>query len=181
MSNHESTKCFVPAPYDRIVKTVTVFLLIFLPIVDGIILFFIFSSMNISSGMAFTIGVLVIGLTMTILLVTYLFSPKSYALTSNSLVIQRRIKTVSIPFAKILDVKQIDWTWKIARLGGSGGLYGYLGLFHISGIGRVWMYVTNKDRIVFLKTKEGKQYAISPKNTEGFISTLNQQLKYPED
>jgi hypothetical protein len=61
----------------------------------------------------------------------------------------------------------------MARLGGSGGLYGYFGLFHIAGIGKVWMYVTNKDRIILIKTKE-KQNAISPNNIDDFLSTLTQ-------
>jgi hypothetical protein len=63
----------------------------------------------------------------------------------------------------------------MARLGGSGGLYGYFGLFHIAGIGKTWMYVTNKDRVVYIQTKE-KQYAISPDNPDDFLLSLKQHL-----
>ncbi|MCW4041946.1 MAG: PH domain-containing protein [Candidatus Bathyarchaeota archaeon] len=167
-------KVYSTASYDQLVKTVTFSLWIFLPVIDGIILFTIFST-PVSPEIRLTTGILLISITIIILGVTYLFSPKSYVLASNGVIIQRAIRSIVIHYDAITDVKSIDWTWKMARLGGSGGLYGYFGLFHIAGIGKTWMYVTNKDRVVYIQTKE-KQYAISPDNADDFLLSLKQHL-----
>jgi hypothetical protein len=146
-------KVYSTASYDQLVKTVTFSLWIFLPVIDGIILFTIFST-PVSPEIRLTTGILLISITIIILGVTYLFSPKSYVLASNGVIIQRAIRSIVIHYDAITDVKSIDWTWKMARLGGSGGL---------------------KDRVVYIQTKE-KQYAISPDNPDDFLLSLKQHL-----
>ena len=166
---------YSPAPYDRLVKTVTVSLWIGLPVIDGIILFTMFSSTQVSPEIRLMTGILLISVTVMILGVTYLFSATNYILASNGLTIQRPIRQSIIRYEEIRDVRKMNWTWRMVRLGGSGGLYGYFGLFQISRIGKVLMYVTNKDRVIYIQTKE-KQYAISPDNPDDFLLTLKQHL-----
>lgn len=69
-------KVYSTASYDQLVKTVTFSLWIFLPVIDGIILFTIFST-PVSPEIRLTTGILLISITIIILGVTYLFSPKA--------------------------------------------------------------------------------------------------------
>jgi hypothetical protein len=95
---------YSPASYDRSVKIVTFSLWIVLPVIDGIILFAIFSSMRMPPGIMLTTGILLLSVTVVILGVTYLFSPKSYVLASNGLIIQRPIRQIFIRYEDITDV-----------------------------------------------------------------------------
>jgi hypothetical protein len=67
-------------------------------------------------------------------------------------------------------------TWLGGRLWASGGLYGYFGIFIFKGIGKVWMYVTNRNNLVLVEDAKHKKYLISPDNADRFTYLLNQSL-----
>ena len=115
-------------------------------------------------------------ISLIVLTVPYLFTPKGFRFTSQGLGIERLRNTIIIPYSQISTVQRGKWTWKAARLGGSGGLYGYLGFYHIFGIGKVWMYVTNRHKMVLLETKKGIKYAISPRDPEDFVLQLQKRI-----
>ena len=96
-------------------------------------------------------------------------------LTSTEVIIQRPIRNISIPYNQIIDINQLNWTWKGLRLGGSGGLYGYLGLFYLSNLGKVWMYVTNKNKMLLIKCVNSRNYIISPDEAD-FLPTVKAKL-----
>lgn len=54
---------------------------------------------------------------------------------------------------------------------GCWGVYVFRSIFR--GIGRVWMYVTNRYNLVLITTKDDAKYVISPENPDEFILKLN--------
>ena len=80
----------------------------------------------------------------SILLLPYLWSPRGYVLNGREVVVKRLIGGLKIRFSG--EPRRWRWTWRGLRLFGSGGLYGYFGLFIFKGTGRVWMHATVKLR-----------------------------------
>jgi len=57
------------------------------------------------------------------------------------------------------------------RLWGSGGWFGYYGLFRTAALGRCTWYVTDRSRMVVLITGS-KTYLFSPDDVEGFLAAV---------
>lgn len=146
------------APWDNLVKSVTVFVIIFL---ISLILLFIVEIDDVRFIALLTI------LYASVLFIPYLWAPQGYFILKKTVIVKRLIGDVTISF--IEEPKRWRWTWWGVRLVGSGGLYGYYGLFSFRGIGRVWMYATNRHNLILIKTDQGKKILLSPKDPEEFI------------
>jgi hypothetical protein len=171
----ESEEFFITANYDGIVKNVTLALWILLIAESGFFVYLFFVVIPISF-LSVTVAVFIPIISLIVILVPYLFKPKGFLFNSQELKIKRIIKDISIPYSQISKIERGKWTWKVVRLGGSGGLYGYLGLFHFFDIGHVWMYVTNRNKMVLIELLTGKKYAISPKNVENFVFQIKKLI-----
>lgn len=162
-------KCQFGAPYDRLAKVVTGTLMV------GLLALFLWvSCLTLSEGdqIGFTILLSLIILYFLIVLLPYLFSPKCFILTASGVLIRRHLRSILIPYSEISSVKRVSWTWRAVRLGASGGLYGFFGLFHIKGLGRAWMYVTDRSKMILIETKRGTKYIVSPSNPQAFLEKL---------
>lgn len=160
------------ADYDTIIKLITISAWIGLTSINALTVYFAITKIQ-----QLTTSTLVIALTavptLGVLLIGYLFSPRSFELTLNGIAIKRPIKSFEIPYREILNVKRVGWSWRHLRLFGSGGLYGFFGLFQFSGLGRVWTYVTNRHKVVLVETKGGTKYLISPEDPEAFLEKFS--------
>ena len=154
-------KYFGVANYDGVVKKMTIAIWILL-IAESLLFVYLFSIENPMTSLNIVLTVFIPTISIIILTIPYLYTPKGFRFTSQGLGIERLRNTILLPYSQISTVQRGKWTWKAARLGGSGGLYGYLGFYHLFGIGRVWMYVTNRHKMVLLETKKGIKYAFSP-------------------
>jgi hypothetical protein len=155
-----------PASYDHIVEAVTLSLWVGFIALNAFFYYLFIFSLTEFFTLRITIVILTTALTAVILVIPYLFSPRCYELTSAALVIQRKVRSIKIPYNQISEVKEVNWMWKGIRIGGSGGLYGYLGLFYFSHVGKVWMFVTNRNKMLLIMCVDNKQYAISPNNLD---------------
>jgi hypothetical protein len=157
---------YSPAPYDRIVTAVTSLLWTGLIALD---LFFFYIFLFSQTGYL-PLGIAIVSATVAlstiILAVPFLFSPRCYKLTSTELIIQRPTRSIAIPYTEIDEISPLKLPEKGFRLAGSGGLYGYLGFFYFSDLGKVWMYVTNRNMMLLIKCTDNKRYAISPNNPD---------------
>lgn len=156
------------APYSRFVRAVTtamVILMIFLS------MFFLYLLIVVGDGIVILAPLPIV---LALLIIPYLFSPRGYALTESGVLIRRPVGNILIPYNSIANVRIVTekLRWGI-RLWGSGGLYGFIGLFHIKNLGRVWMYVTDHSRMVLIETHKGIKYIISPDNPTAFIERLH--------
>ncbi|MEW5950654.1 MAG: PH domain-containing protein [Elusimicrobiota bacterium] len=108
-------------------------------------------------------------------LLTWLFSPVSYQITETKINILRPIKNIEIELSKIKEIRKIekeDLKGAI-RLFGSGGLYGFFGLFYKKGFGKFYAYCSNPSDLVLIKSD--KLFLISPSQPEVFISYVKEK------
>ena len=166
---------YAVASYDGVVKSVTVAIWILL-VAESLFFVYLFSVEIPQSPLSIVLTVFMPSVSLIVLIAPYFFKPKGFRFTSESLGIERLRNTITIPYNQISTIQKGKWTWQAVRLGGSGGLYGYLGLYHLFGIGRVWMYTTNRHKMVLLETKKGIKYAFSPENLEDFVSQLQKKV-----
>ena len=154
---------YISAPWDNVVKGVTLGIFIF------IISLIILSSSTIDN--VIIIGGIII-LYASVLFIPYLWAPRGYFISKKKVFVKRLIGNVAISF--IEEPRRWRWTWWGVRLFASGGMYGYYGLFSFRGIGRVWMYATNRHNLILMKTEQGRKVVLSPKDPEEFIKLLSE-------
>ena len=100
----------------------------------------------------------------TILLISWLYAPKSYTFENNELSINRPIGKVKIKLADIKQVRKLDEkeTEGTIRTFGVGGLFGYFGKFHIPKIGHSTFYSTQQKNKILIVTNNDKKIVITP-------------------
>jgi hypothetical protein len=114
------------------------------------------------------------------LLAGYAWSPRGYTVSGGSIRVRRLIGDACIPLADIREArpsKASDLTGAV-RLFGSGGFFGYYGLFHTSGLGKSTWYVTNQDRAVIV-IAGGKTALFSPDDPDGFLDAVRTEAPLP--
>jgi hypothetical protein len=102
---------------------------------------------------------------------TYLFAPRGFRVSPAGVVIRRPIGPIVIPHADIGAAEVVERVKPGFRLFGSGGLFGWIGLFTIQGGGSAKVYATRWDRMVRVKTRQ-ETYLLSPANPEAFLEAV---------
>jgi hypothetical protein len=113
------------------------------------------------------------GVEAALLLLVYACSARGYAIVDGTLIVRRLIGDVRIPLDGIRQARVAgaeDLTGCI-RLFGSGGLFGWYGLFRTSKLGKCTWYVTNRNNAVVLITQE-KTVLVSPDDVDGFVGAF---------
>jgi hypothetical protein len=101
----------------------------------------------------------------------YAYSPRGYAIREGSIFVKRLIGNVCIPFDGVVAIRKAaadDFAGCI-RLFGSGGLFGYYGLFRTSKLGTSRWYVTNRSQAVVVVTRS-RPVVLSPDDVTGFLA-----------
>jgi len=119
----------------------------------------------VSNSLLFTAAL--ITLFGSVLLVIFLWAPRGYELYDNLVVVRRPIGAAKIAIAQA--ASRWNWTWWGLRLFGSGGIYGYYGIFMFKGIGTVRMHATNRHKLVLVTDVNGRKHLLSPDDPERFI------------
>jgi hypothetical protein len=120
-----------------------------------------------------TSSLIVEGIFALLFLAAYAWSPTGYEIVGGDVVIKRLIGNVRIPISGIRDVRLAtrDDLSGSMRLFGSGGLFGYYGLFRNSTLGTSNWYVTDRSHAVMLAGDSGTAI-VSPDDQAGFIAAL---------
>ncbi len=103
----------------------------------------------------------------------YAYSPRGYSLDGREIVVHRLIGNVRIRLAGLRQARPAtaeDLSGGI-RLWGSGGMFGYYGLFRTSGLGKCTWYVTNRRNMVVVETEE-KTALFSPDDVARFLGEV---------
>lgn len=109
------------------------------------------------------------------LLLGYSYSPRGYVVSGQFIVIKRLIGDVWVLLGAVREVRPAaadDFRGGI-RLWGSGGLFGYYGLFSTTKLGKCTWYVTNRKHAVVM-LGEWKTIVLSPDDMSGFIGAVRQ-------
>jgi hypothetical protein len=105
--------------------------------------------------------------------IAFLWSPLGYEIGEGALVVRRPTGRVRIPLGDIREVRAShadDFTGCI-RLWGSGGLFGYFGLYRTSKLGKSWWYCTSRENMVIVRT-ETQTLVLSPDDPEAFLTAV---------
>ncbi|MES1258649.1 MAG: PH domain-containing protein [Acidobacteriota bacterium] len=114
------------------------------------------------------------GLATVMVLLAWAYSPRGYLLAGPHLIVRRLAGNVKIPMADLREVRparEEDLRGAI-RLWGSGGMFGYYGLFSTSRLGNCTWYVTDRSKVVLVLT-DTKTFALSPDDTGSFVAAVH--------
>jgi hypothetical protein len=155
--------CF-PASYDRTTKIISAFVCV---LVLGIVLA--------------TQSVLVACLCVVTMILACGYSPRGYTVADKSITVNRLLKIahVSLEDARAARMATADDMRGGFRLWGSGGLFGYYGLFWTSRLGKCSWYVTARKRLVVV-IAETKTTLFSPDYADGFLAAIRAETPLPE-
>jgi hypothetical protein len=116
-----------------------------------------------------------------VLLLSYAYSPRGYIVAERCVLVRRLIGSVRISLDGIREVRAAvpDDFRRCIRLFGSGGLFGYYGLFRTSKLGVSRWYVTNRRNAVVLVTS-GKTAVFSPDDVNAFLAAIRTSAQVPD-
>jgi hypothetical protein len=105
----------------------------------------------------------ILTLTSIFLFITYfvawMLHPTSYEISNENLIIHRPVRSIKISLESIKNIERTEPGYSM-RLFGSGGLFGYYGLFSSNKLGRHHRYTGNNKNLVLIST-EKKKYLLS--------------------
>jgi hypothetical protein len=113
-------------------------------------------------------------LLVVIVAVSFVYRPAGYTVTADALRIERPAG------ALVLARKDISGAMQIgirdlgisARVFGSGGFFGYYGLYTSGRFGKVTWYATRRDDFVFVELNNGKKYLLTPDHPAEMVKLL---------
>lgn len=162
MESNESQ--FFSASYDSTTKIISA------------VVFVVFVGVAAATGSAASVG-----LGTLIFILSYAYSPGGYAISGRSIIVKRLIGNVHIPLDGIREVRTAttDDYRGCLRLWGSGGLFGYYGLYRTSNLGKSTWYMTNRRDVVVVITG-AKRVLFSPDDVDRFITAIHTSVPVPQ-
>ena len=162
---------------DQLSKWITfsVFIALLIPVIT--IANITFHQQSLSERLAFICTFVILGAGLSL---AYLWKPQQIALSNEFLIVKRKFGDKKFPLANIQSAAII--TRKELGMGirlfGSGGFFGYYGLFKYKNIGNVNVYCTQREPVILIELTKGK-ILISPDEPSLFLNDLNTIKKAP--
>ena len=116
-----------------------------------------------------------LAVTIFVPLYCYLMTPKCVELTNEALVLHRVKGTVVFRYSDIGKIEAYHKSGGL-RLCGSGGLFGYIGIFSNTDIGRHYEYVCDVNEAFLIVLISGKKYMLSCDDSETVIRLVSERL-----
>jgi len=133
-------------------------------------------------AVVFAVHSLILGcLSLLVLLLGFAYSPRGYVLEGRSIWVNRAAGRVRIALDDVREARRAtpDDFRGCVRLWGSGGLFGYYGLFSTTRLGKSTWYVTNRKNCVIV-IGGGKTVLFSPDDPDSFLATIRTATPIPE-
>jgi Bacterial PH domain len=110
-----------------------------------------------------------------IYVIGYLFAPRNYSITADTVLINRpltniKIKKSDIKSVDIIERNKISKAWRIF---GVGGLFGYYGRFWNSEMGSMTFYATRTADAILIQTHADNKIILTPDEPEAFLRYYN--------
>jgi hypothetical protein len=131
--------------------------------------------------MAVALQSLIIGcISLVSIAVAYAYSPRRYTFSGRSIMVKRLIGNVRVPLDDVREARRVtsDDLRGCIRLFGSGGMFGYYGLFRTTRLGRSMWYVTNRKNAVVV-IGGSKTTLFSPDDVDAFLGTIRESVSIP--
>jgi len=132
----------------------------------------IYFGVSFSEGFEFT-SLIVVVVLLPVFAITWALHPQDYTVNEQGITIKRPYKSILIASNDIKGIEALtpaDLKYSM-RLFGSGGFFGYFGLFTNQKLGRYHIYAGNRVNPVLILT-EKKKYVLTPTDPEGFIAAV---------
>jgi len=117
-------------------------------------------------------GIILIG---AAVLYAITFMPLYILLTPRSLVLKKGLGTIELPYSMIRSIRPFNMK-KDYRLFGSGGYWGYTGLFMNRELGRYKAFVGDVSQAFIIITSEGGLYVFSCENYKQTIQKIKERV-----
>ncbi len=116
-------------------------------------------------------------LVLAVTLLCFAYSPRGYVIEGRSILVRRLAGQARIPLDDVREIRQStpDDSSGCIRLWGSGGFFGYYGLFRSAKLGKFTGYVTNRSKSVVIVTGL-KTVLVSPDDVDGFLAALRSSV-----
>jgi hypothetical protein len=108
-----------------------------------------------------------------LILLAYGYSPRGYTVSERTITAKRLVGDVTVPLDGVREARAAvaDDFRTCVRLWGSGGLFGYYGLYWTKKLRKCRWYVTNRKKTVVLVT-ETRTAVFSPDDVAGFLAAI---------
>jgi hypothetical protein len=155
---------FPVAPLDRFTRMVSFAVVVFLALATGLLAATIPEPGPSLAAVLF--GIAVLG-------ISFGYAPAAFETAPGQLRVHRRLFGVKA-FALGGTAGRVSWRIGLGsiRLVGSGGLWGWYGLFWRRDVGSYRAYVTDRSRLVACETADGRAVLVSPADPEAFVRAL---------
>jgi hypothetical protein len=112
-------------------------------------------------------------LSLLILVVCVAYSPRGYEIEGQTILVQRLAGAARVTLQGVRDARRTtpEDLRGCIRLWGSGGLFGYYGLFRTAKLGKSTWYVTSRNNSVVVITA-AKTVLLSPDDPDGFLAAI---------
>ena len=162
-----STDRYFSASYDRLTSVLSI-------VVCGVMLL---APLGVAMALHNTvIGSIVFGGIVLSIFLAYAFSPRGYTVSEGAVTVKRLIGDVKFPLNGVRESRATapDDFRGCIRLFGSGGLFGYYGLYRTSRLGACRWYLTDRSKAVVVAG--GKTALFSPDDREGFLNAIGRTV-----
>ena len=107
-----------------------------------------------------------------LLIATFIYSPKSYTVDLDNIVVKRLAKDFLISRKDIKSIveitsKEMGMPW---RTFGNGGLFGYTGYYSSSKTGKMRWFVSQRKNYVLITMNNDSKFLLSPDDVAGFLA-----------
>jgi hypothetical protein len=106
----------------------------------------------------------------------FAYSPRGYSISSRTITVKRLMGNVEVPLEQVHEARRLvkDDLRGCIRVFGSGGFFGYYGLFRTTKLGKCTWYMTNRKNAVVLVA--GPQTTLySPDDVDAFLEAVRSQ------
>ncbi len=126
-------------------------------------------------------NLIAVGILVVVLALSFAYAPRGYEISESAITVKRLIGDVRVPLENLRAVRRVtqDDLRGTVRLWGSGGLFGYYGLFRTSKLGRCTWYATNRKNLI-VAIGASKTTVFSPDDVDGFLKAIREEAQLPE-
>jgi hypothetical protein len=109
-----------------------------------------------------------------VIVVAWSLSPRYYIITETAILIKRPLFSITIEMENVVRLRSIteEDLGTSSRLLAFGGVFGYLGTYRSSEIGKYQRWCTNRENLVLIESDKQK-WLISPSDAADFVKNVN--------
>lgn len=117
-----------------------------------------------------------LGVVIFMCLTALLYAPVSISLDGDKLTLHTSVLRKAIPLAQIASVALCPPTMAEGRVIGSGGFFGYYGIFREKSIGRYRAFYGKASDCFLVTLKNGKKYMLGCKDAPEMVNAINEKI-----